>query len=34
MGTLGLKVQPRTFAHQAFVATGSALASSVWVIQP
>ena len=34
IGTLGLNVQPRTLAHQAFVATGSELTSSVWVIQP
>src|SRR5438034_1368832 len=34
MGKLGLNVQPRTLAHQAFVAAGSALASSVCVIQP
>jgi hypothetical protein len=34
MGMLGLNVQPRTFAHQAFVAGGSELASSVCVIQP
>jgi hypothetical protein len=31
---LGLNVQPRTFAHHSFVAIGSVLASSVWVIQP
>ena len=29
-----MNVQPRAFAHHAFVASGSALASSVWVIQP
>jgi hypothetical protein len=34
IGTLGMNVQPRTLAHQALVAVGSALASSVCVIQP
>jgi hypothetical protein len=29
-----MNVQPSAFAHQAFVASGSLLASSVWVIQP
>jgi hypothetical protein len=34
MGKLGLNVQPSTLAHQALVASGAALASSVCVIQP
>ena len=34
IGTLGLNVQPRTLAHQALVAVGLVLASSVCVIQP
>jgi hypothetical protein len=34
IGKLGMNVHPRTSAHQAFVASGSALASSVCVIQP
>lgn len=34
MGKLGLKVQPSTLAHQALVASGAELASSVCVIQP
>ena len=34
VGKGGLNVQPRTLAHHAFVAAGSALARSVWVIQP
>ena len=34
MGKLGMNFQPSTFAHHAFVAAGSALASSVCVIQP
>ncbi|MGQ0712870.1 MAG: hypothetical protein ACT4PJ_03955 [Gemmatimonadaceae bacterium] len=29
-----MNVQPRTLAHHAFVAAASALARSVWVIQP
>ena len=34
MGKLGMNFQPSTLAHHAFVAAGSALASSVCVIQP
>src|SRR5687768_5511114 len=34
IGKLGLNSQPRTSAHQALVAAGSELASSVCVIQP
>src|SRR2546425_12363761 len=34
MGKLGWNAQPRTLAHQALVATVSALASSVWGIHP
>src|SRR5438093_4135659 len=31
---LGLNFQPSTLVHHIFVAAGSELASSVWVIQP
>jgi hypothetical protein len=34
MGKLGLNLQPSTLAHQAWVAAGAELASSVCVIQP